>query len=38
MNDLGAVLTEPEGLICLDDPDADMQEVLKAAGKKLATA
>lgn len=38
MNDLGADLVEAEGLICLDDPDADMQEVLKAAGKKLAGA
>lgn len=38
MNDLGADLVEADGLICLDDPDADFQAVLQAAGKKLAGA
>lgn len=38
MNDLGAELVVPEGIISYDDPDEDGQAELREAGKKLATA
>lgn len=38
MTDAGAVMIEPEGVICNEAPDGEAEEALTAAGKALAAA